>query len=113
MRAALERRARELGVAHAVRFAGAIDANGDLSNLFKSTDAICVPSRNEPFGITVLEAWAAGKPVVVTNQGGPSEFVEHGVDGFLVYETRHRSAGASTRSSATSTMRAGWASAAA
>jgi glycosyltransferase involved in cell wall biosynthesis len=86
MRASLERRARELGVAHAVRFPGAMAGNGDLVNLFKSTDVVCMPSRNEPFGISVLEAWAAGKPVVATNQGGPSELVEHGVNGFLVYD---------------------------
>jgi len=86
MRAWLEQRARELGVTHAVRFPGAMHASGDLINLFKSTDVVCVPSRNEPFGITVLEAWAAGKPVVATNNGGLHELVEHGMNGFLVYD---------------------------
>lgn len=43
-----------------------------------------MPSRNEPFGIVVLEAWAAGKPVVATTSGGPREFVWHDVNGFLV-----------------------------
>jgi glycosyltransferase involved in cell wall biosynthesis len=86
MRSHLEHRARHLGIGHAVRFVGAMDANGDLVNLFKSTDVVCVPSRNEPFGIVVLEAWAAGKPVVATHNGGPHYFVEHGVDGFLVYD---------------------------
>ena len=86
MRGWLEQRAHELGVAHAVRFLGAMDANGDLINLYKSTDMVCVPSRNEPFGIVVLEAWAAGKPVVVTHNGGPRDFVSHGEDGYLVYD---------------------------
>jgi glycosyltransferase involved in cell wall biosynthesis len=86
MRGHLEHRAQQLGVGHAVRFLGAMDANGDLVNLFKSTDVVCVPSRNEPFGIVTLEAWAAGKPVVVSHNGGPHHFVEHGVDGFLVYD---------------------------
>ena len=29
-------------------------------------DLVCVPSRNEPFGVIVLEAWDAAKPVVAT-----------------------------------------------
>jgi glycosyltransferase involved in cell wall biosynthesis len=86
LRGYLERRAGELGVQHAVRFLGAMHPDSDLINLFKSTDCVCVPSRNEPFGIVVLEAWAAGKPVVVTHNGGPRDFVTHGVDGYLVYD---------------------------
>ena len=61
-------------------------AHGDLINLYKSADLVCVPSRNEPFGIVVLEAWAAGKPVVATHNGGPRDFVSHGEDGYLVYD---------------------------
>ncbi len=61
-------------------------ADSDLINLYKSTDCVCVPSRNEPFGIVILEAWAAGKPVVATYNGGPREFVSHEKDGFLVYD---------------------------
>ena len=44
-----------------------------LKDLFKACTLVCVPSRYEPFGITVLEAWACQKPVVVTHQGGPGE----------------------------------------
>jgi glycosyltransferase involved in cell wall biosynthesis len=86
MRGQLERRAHELGVAHAVRFLGPMGPNGDLINLYKSTDVVCVPSRNEPFGIVILEAWSAGKPVIATHNGGPREFVSHGRDGYLVYD---------------------------
>ncbi len=89
MRAYLEHRAHELGVNHAVRFLGAMDPNGELIDLYKSTDTVVVPSRNEPFGIVVLEAWAAGKPVVATQNGGPRDFVSHGEDGFLVYDNPH------------------------
>ena len=85
MKPYLEHRAWELGVSHAVRFPGAMSANGDVINLFKSSDVVCVPSRNEPFGMVVLEAWAAGKPVVVTENGGPRYFISHGEDGFVVY----------------------------
>jgi glycosyltransferase involved in cell wall biosynthesis len=43
-----------------------------------------MPSRLEPFGIVVLEAWDAGRPVVATDRGGTSEFVTDGEDGLLV-----------------------------
>jgi glycosyltransferase involved in cell wall biosynthesis len=55
----LEHRARELGVQHAVRFLGAMGAWSDLVNLYKSTDVVCVPSRNEPFG--VWSSWRPGR----------------------------------------------------
>lgn len=80
MRAGLEARVRQLGVAHATRFLGRRDGQ-ELIRLFKLADVICVPSRNEPFGIVVLEAWSARKPVVVTQVGGPSEYVWHEVNG--------------------------------
>ena len=83
MRGALERRAQALGVAHATRFLG-FQQNGALANLYKACDAVCVPSRNEPFGIVVLEAWSAGKPVVSSRNGGPAEFVRHEVNGLKV-----------------------------
>jgi glycosyltransferase involved in cell wall biosynthesis len=85
MRPHLEHRAREMGVSHAVRFLGALPSGGELVDLYKSTDVVCVPSRNEPFGMVILEAWAAGKPVVVTENGGPRYFTSHGEDGFVVY----------------------------
>jgi glycosyltransferase involved in cell wall biosynthesis len=45
---------------------------------------VCVPSRNEPFGIVVLEGWSAGKPVVVSKNGGPDEYVWHEVNGLKI-----------------------------
>eukprot|EP00802_Teleaulax_amphioxeia_P005489 Tamp_05493.p1 GENE.Tamp_05493~~Tamp_05493.p1 ORF type:complete len:700 (+),score=90.02 Tamp_05493:299-2398(+) len=88
MRGDLERRVQELGVESAVRFLGSMSGL-PLVQLFKSADCVCVPSRNEPFGIVVLEAWASGKPVVATISGGPREFVDHGVDGFHVHPSPH------------------------
>jgi glycosyltransferase involved in cell wall biosynthesis len=52
--------------------------------LFKAVDMVCVPSRNEPFGIVILEAWSARKPVVTTRNGGPAEFVRHEETGVTV-----------------------------
>lgn len=76
-------RANELGVGHAIRFLGSL-SRGEYSELMRSIDILALPSRNEPFGIVALEAWAAGKPVVATTAGGPREFVWHDVNGFLV-----------------------------
>jgi len=84
MRGTIERRAYALGVAHATRFLG-FQSNGTLTNLYKACDVVCVPSRNEPFGLVLLEAWSAGKPVVSTKNGGPDEFVRHEVNGLKVY----------------------------
>ncbi|MDP1854099.1 MAG: glycosyltransferase family 4 protein [Candidatus Omnitrophota bacterium] len=86
MRWSAEDRAKHLGVSHATRFLGY--HNGwRLTDLYKASDCVCVPSRNEPFGIVILEAWSAGKPVVATSNGGPSEIVWHDVNGLKVYPT--------------------------
>src|SRR5207248_7507118 len=78
--------ANALGVGHAVRFLG--ERRGrDLLDLFKACDVVAVPSRNEPFGIVILEGWSAHKPVVSTKRGGPAEFVWHGVNGLQVEDT--------------------------
>lgn len=47
---------------------------------------ICIyPSvAQEPFGITMLEAMAAGKPMIVSRMGGMPEVIQHGVNGFIV-----------------------------
>jgi glycosyltransferase involved in cell wall biosynthesis len=86
LRGNLERRAQQLGVAHATRFLGH-RTGGDLVQLYKACDAVCVPSRNEPFGITILEGWSAGKPVVASQSGGPNEFIWHNVTGLKIHPT--------------------------
>jgi glycosyltransferase involved in cell wall biosynthesis len=80
---AVVNRANELGVGHAIRFLGSL-SRGEYTEVVRSVDIVAVPSRNEPFGIVALEAWAAGKPVVATTAGGPREYVWHDVNGFLV-----------------------------
>ena len=86
LRGDLERRAHELGVAHATRFLGHRRGR-ELVDLYKACDVVCVPSRNEPFGISILEGWSAGKPVVASQVGGPNEFIWHNVTGLKVYPT--------------------------
>ena len=51
-------------------------------------DVLVLPSlQPEPFGLVVLEAMAAGCPVIATNHGGPVEVIEDGVTGVLVPPT--------------------------
>ncbi|KAJ1604438.1 LPS glycosyltransferase [Cryptosporidium canis] len=77
------RRSHQLGIYNSVRFVGK-KSGDDVIRLYKACDAVVVPSRNEPFGIVVLEGWTAGKPVVATTSGGPRDFLTPNVDGYLV-----------------------------
>ncbi|MFO0877209.1 MAG: glycosyltransferase family 4 protein [Gemmataceae bacterium] len=83
MRTEVQALAQHLGVSHAIRMLGDVRGRA-LHDLFKAADIVAVPSRNEPFGIVILEAWSAYKPVVSTKRGGPAEFVWHGVNGLQV-----------------------------
>lgn len=65
LRHSCKHRAAQLGVSDATRFLGY--APDDVArNWMNACDLICVPSRNEPFCIVVLEAWDASKPVIGT-----------------------------------------------
>jgi glycosyltransferase involved in cell wall biosynthesis len=81
MRADCERRARELGVADACRFLG-YTSSSEKEELVNACDLMCVPSRNEPFGVVVLEAWDACKPVVATEA---VSIIKNFEDGLLAY----------------------------
>jgi len=83
MRWSVEEQARRSGVHSACRFLGH-KSGWQLVDLFKTCDCVCVPSRNEPFGIVILEAWSAGKPVVASSNGGPSEIIWHDVNGLKI-----------------------------
>jgi L-malate glycosyltransferase len=71
----------QLGVADSVRFLGRRD---DLPSVLAGLDVLLVPSWEEPFGLVVIEAMAAGTPVVATSVGGPREVIVDGVNGRLV-----------------------------
>lgn len=55
----------------------------ELIDAFHASDIFLLPSRHEPFGIVILEAWAAHLPVVASRIGGIPYFVEDGTDGLL------------------------------
>ena len=64
----------------AVTFAGFLGGH-DLTALMGASDCYVVPSIYEPFGMVALEAAAAGTPVAVSETGGLTEIVDHGVTG--------------------------------
>ncbi|WP_417311503.1 glycosyltransferase [Ectopseudomonas khazarica] len=70
LEAQLKALAAELGVSDAVRFLGQV-ASG--RRYFKAFDVFALTSDHEPFGMVLLEAMAAGVPVVGTDCGGGSE----------------------------------------
>ncbi len=79
----LRRRAAELGVSERVHLVGRLDRRG-VAGAMAHAELFAVPSRLEPFGIVILEAWRAGTAVVATARGGPPELVRDGQDGILV-----------------------------
>jgi glycosyltransferase involved in cell wall biosynthesis len=69
------------GLAGHVRFLG---HRADVPDLLAASDVVVLPSRVEGLPLAVLEALAAGRPVVATRVGGVAEAVDDGVTGRLV-----------------------------
>lgn len=81
LRADLETRARELGLETTVHFAG---ARGNVRDYLSAMDVFALSSVTEGLAMTLLEAMAAGLPVVATRVGGNPEVVVDGETGLLV-----------------------------
>ena len=77
----LERLSRHAGVADRVHFLG---WRQDTASLLAACDVLACPSRSEPLGNVVLEAFSAGRPVVASMAEGPRELIESGRTGVLV-----------------------------
>lgn len=82
-RAAVERHAAQLGLREAVKFVGWVGPSGKRA-LFESAVVLALPSYAEALPASVLEAMAAGMPVVASTVGGIPEAIVDGVSGFLV-----------------------------
>lgn len=80
-RARLERLARELSISDRVVFTGFRNDALDLLGMF---DVFVMSSRHEGLGTSIMNAQAAGVPVVATRAGGIPEIVEDGASGLLV-----------------------------
>jgi glycosyltransferase involved in cell wall biosynthesis len=77
----LEQKAHELGIARDTLFLGYQE---DVAPLYAAFDALVLPSGNEGTPVSVIEALAAGRPVVATRVGGVPDVVRDGEDGYLV-----------------------------
>jgi glycosyltransferase involved in cell wall biosynthesis len=77
----LEEQIRTCGLAGRVRLAG---ERRDVPDLLAEADVFVLPSRSEGHPVSVLEAMAAGVPVVASRVGGIPEQVDDGVTGLLV-----------------------------
>jgi glycosyltransferase involved in cell wall biosynthesis len=82
-RQACQQLAVQLELNGAVTFLGRVD-HSQVPSLLNGCEMLVLSSRNEAFGIVVLEAMAAGKPVVATRVGGVPEAVTHMENGLLV-----------------------------
>ncbi len=79
-RGRLELLGHELGVADRVLMPGRV---GDVATLYRSCDVVVHPARWEGFGLAMLEAMLAAKPVVAARAGSAPELVADGMTGLL------------------------------
>lgn len=57
----------------------------DMPGLYAAANVCVYPSTSsEPFGLTMLEAMASGKPMIVTDAGGMPEIIKDGINGFVI-----------------------------
>jgi glycosyltransferase involved in cell wall biosynthesis len=86
--------AQRLGVADRVRFLGWRD---DAPSLYRAADVCLFPSRYEPLGNVVIQAWAHGLPVVAAQSQGPAALIRSEVDGLLVPVDDHAALAAAAK----------------
>ncbi len=66
-----------------IEFLGWID-NDQKKQFLANCDVLVIPSRSESFGLSILEAWQSGVPVIATQTAGAPELITHLKDGVLV-----------------------------
>jgi glycosyltransferase involved in cell wall biosynthesis len=80
-RTSIEKLIRDLGLSGRVQLVGWID---DVAQLLATLDLFVSPARSEPFGLSIVEAMAAGVPVIATASEGAREIIDAGESGRLV-----------------------------
>src|SRR5690606_29968025 len=71
-------RVAQLGLADRFHFTGFLKGD-DVYRMFRMTNVFVMPSVSEPFGIVPLEAMQANVPVIISNQSGVSEILNHAI----------------------------------
>ena len=79
-RAEYEALTDQLGLRSRVRFLG---WRTDRKALLDAADMVALPSRYEPFGTVIVEAWSVNKPLIATRAAGASQYVRDGENGLL------------------------------
>lgn len=80
----LLRKVKALGLEKAVLFTGGLPPNDPrLLGLYQGARAMVLPSQAEPFGLVILEAWAAGTPVLASRTSGARSLIKDGENGWL------------------------------
>jgi glycosyltransferase involved in cell wall biosynthesis len=95
--------ARAEGVAERLHLPG---WRADTAALLAAADLLVCPSRHEPLGNVVLEAWSASRPVVATTTDGPCELITADADGILIPPEDHGSLAAAVSALLNDTARA-------
>ena len=81
LREVLQDYARELNIEDRIEFKGWVR---DLCSIYKELDIVVLTSLNEGTPVSIIEAMAAGRPVVATEVGGVSDIIEDGKSGYLI-----------------------------
>lgn len=76
----LEALAKKYSLVDNIHFLG---NRSDVPELLANAGIFVLPSRYEGFGIAIIEAMAAGIPVIASNIDGPKEIITHGINGLL------------------------------
>ena len=67
-----------------IQFTGQLSRHQTLGTIKQADLLVCPSLWAEPFGLSAIEAMAAGIPVISSNLGGPAETIADGIDGYLL-----------------------------
>ncbi len=83
LRNKLEKKARLAGLSDRVQFAGFVDP-ASISSEYARAKMFILPSREDTFGVVVIEAMASGVPVICSSFAGVADYLQNGENSFIV-----------------------------